>query len=230
MTAGLRKVFRALLLGMGGSSLALTYFRKYGEIKEGFLNLYVLDSTDPPEMVNHYAQSLDPGKTLYLVSTKSGNTLETLSFFKFFYNLAQKKLGKEAGKHFIAITDPGSPLVQLGERYDFRRVFLNPPDIGGRYSAFSFFGLVPAALLGIDLSLLLEKATIASQKCSPSTPLKDNEGALLGTTLGILAQKGRDKLLFSSLLLDGKVFGDWLEQLVAESTGKEEERNIAGHR
>ena len=127
MTAGLRKegFQEALLLGMGGSSLAPDLFQKVWGNKEGFLNLYVLDSTDP-EMVNHYAQSLDPGKTLYLVSTKSGNTLETLSFFKFFYNLAQKKLGKKAGKHFIAITDPGSPLVQLGERYDFRRVFLNP--------------------------------------------------------------------------------------------------------
>lgn len=222
MTAGLRKegFQEALLLGMGGSSLAPDLFQKVWGNKEGFLNLYVLDSTDP-EMVNHYAQSLDPGKTLYLVSTKSGNTLETLSFFKFFYNLAQKKLGKEAGKHFIAITDPGSPLVQLGERYGFRRVFLNPPDIGGRYSAFSFFGLVPAALLGIDLSLLLEKATIASQKCSPSTPLKDNEGALLGTTLGILAQKGRDKLTFFFSSPRWESFGDWLEQLVAESTGKE---------
>ncbi len=210
----------ALLLGMGGSSLAPQLFQKIWGNKEGFLNLHVLDSTDP-EMVNHYAQSLDPHKTLYLVSTKSGRTLETLSFLKFFYNLVQKKIGEKAGRQFIAITDPGSPLVRWGEQYGFRKVFLSPPDIGGRYSAFSFFGLVPAALLGIDLSLLLEKATVASQKCSPSTLLKDNEGAILGTALGILAQKGRDKLTFFFSSPRWESFGDWLEQLIAESTGKE---------
>jgi len=210
----------ALLLGMGGSSLAPDLFQKVWGSKKGFLNLHILDSTDP-EMVNYYAQSLDPDKTLYIVSTKSGNTLETLSFFKFFYNLAQERLGKETGRRFIAITDPGSPLVQLGERYGFREVFLNPPDIGGRYSAFSFFGLVPAALLGIDLPLLLEKAAIASQKCSPSTLLEDNEGAILGTALGVLAQKGRDKLTFFFSSPRWESFGDWLEQLIAESTGKE---------
>ena len=210
----------ALLLGMGGSSLAPDLFKKVWGSKKGFLNLHVLDSTDP-EMVNYYAQSLDPGKTLYIVSTKSGNTLETLSFFKFFYNLVQERLGKETGRHFIAITDPGSPLVQLGERYGFREVFLNSPDIGGRYSAFSFFGLVPATLIGIDLSLLLEKATLASQKCSPSTLLENNEGAILGTALGVLAQKGRDKLTFFFSSPRWESFGDWLEQLIAESTGKE---------
>ncbi len=207
----------ALLLGMGGSSLAPEVFRFTFGIKSGYLDLAVLDSTDADAVLAH-AQRLDPVKTLFIVSTKSGGTVETFSFFKYFYNLTAAKIGQEkTGAHFIAITDPGSGLAETARKYNFRKTFLNDPNIGGRYSALSYFGLVPAALLGVDLKLLLERAqTMAANSRGDG----DNLSALLGAVLGELAIAGRDKVtLVASPPI--KYFGAWAEQLIAESTGKE---------
>ena len=206
----------ALLLGMGGSSLAPEVLRKTFGVKDGYLDLAVLDSTDP-DAVTAAAARLDPEKTLYIVSTKSGTTTETLSFFRFFYNLAAKTIGKEnAGRHFIAITDPQTPLTAMAEKLHFLKTFINEPTIGGRYSALSYFGLVPAALMGIDISLVLERAMTMVEDCR----LENSSGARLGVVLGEMAKSGRDKVTF---ILSRKIerFGDWVEQLIAESTGKE---------
>jgi glucose-6-phosphate isomerase len=212
-----------LLLGMGGSSLAPEVFSKVFEGQISHMpSLAVLDSTDPGAVMAH-AERLDPARTLFIVATKSGGTTETLSFFKYFYNWTADALGKDqAGKHFAAITDPGSKLEQLAERYGFRSTFLNDPNIGGRYSALSFFGLVPAALVGVDVETLLDQALTMACDCEPcNCPVDgDNNGAWLGAILGELCKAGRDKVTFvTSPPLDS--FGDWVEQLIAESTGKE---------
>ncbi len=208
-----------LLLGMGGSSLAPEVFGKtFGEQSAG-LNLAVLDSTDPAAVLA-YDKQLDFSKTLFIVATKSGGTVETLSFFKYFYNRVTDKLGKsEVSKHFIAITDANSRLHVLAAQLGFRDIFLNDPNIGGRYSALSFFGLVPAALIGIDIDRLLDRALEMSSACGGHTPAEDNPGLSLGAVLGELAMAGRDK---ATLILSPpiKSFGDWVEQLIAESTGK----------
>ncbi|MDT8271577.1 MAG: bifunctional transaldolase/phosoglucose isomerase [Desulfomonilia bacterium] len=212
----------ALLLGMGGSSLAPEVLRSTFGVKSGSLDLRVLDSTDPAAVRTH-AQSLDPGKTLFIVSTKSGTTTETLSFFRYFYNLTKEALGSQkAGEHFIAITDPDTPLVRLAEKYGFRKTFLNDPTIGGRYSALSYFGLVPASLIGADLRLLLDMAMVLSENCSfVNCPIRgNNHGGRLGAAIGTLAMRGRDKLTFV-ISPEMASFGDWVEQLIAESTGKE---------
>jgi transaldolase/glucose-6-phosphate isomerase len=211
-----------LLLGMGGSSLAPEVFRKTFGVQEGYLDLAVLDSTDPAAVAAH-AERLDPQQTLFIVSTKSGTTVETLSFFKFFYNWTSDAIGAQrAGGHFIAITDPGSSLVELAEKYHFREIFLNDPNTGGRYAALSYFGLVPAALIGMDIALLLDWAIAMAATCKTSNPPRPdaNTDAHLGAVLGALAKAGRDKV---TLVASAQVtsFGDWLEQLIAESTGKE---------
>lgn len=209
----------ALLLGMGGSSLAPEVFRKTFGVKEGFLDLAVLDSTVPAAVAAH-AERLDPERTLVIISTKSGTTVETLSLYKFFYNWVSERVGAEkAGDHFVAITDPGSPLVDCTARYHFQETFLNDPNIGGRYSALSYVGFVPAALIGMDIGMLLERATRMAAYCKASNP-SDNSGARLGIVLAELAKVGRDKV---TLVASAQVasFGQWLEQLIAESTGKE---------
>jgi transaldolase/glucose-6-phosphate isomerase len=213
----------ALLLGMGGSSLAPDLFGKIfansDKSNDSPLALEVLDSTVPGAVLA-YAERLNPAKSVFIVSTKSGTTEETLSFFKYFYNWTVSALGeKGAGEHFIAITDPGSKLADLASRYGFRRTFLNDPNIGGRYSALSHFGLVPAALAGVDIRLLLERAARMAADCK-SSDVKLNPAARLGATLGDLARAGRDKVTF---FLSPQIvsFGDWVEQLIAESTGKE---------
>ncbi len=201
-----------LLLGMGGSSLAPEVYRKTCGVMVGYLDLAVLDSTDPG-VVHHYSKSLDYSKTLFIVATKSGGTVETLSFFKYFYNQVVEALGVvDAGSHFIAITDPGSTLESLAHEYNFREVFLNNPNIGGRYSALSYFGLVPAGLIGVDINNILDSAN----KMSSEGELVSN----LGAVMGVLSQTKRDKITFfiSSPI---QSFGDWVEQLIAESTGKE---------
>jgi len=237
----------ALLLGMGGSSLAPEVFRKTFGVKDGRLDLAVLDSTDPGAVLA-YAERLDLSRTLFIVATKSGGTVETLSFFKFFYNrvlealrqglssrlpreysrsgvlaVAGQAVGKEqAGAHFIAITDPGSRLIDIAQAHDFRATFLNDPNIGGRYSALSYFGLLPAALIGVDVEMLLQRALTMVCNCnSCNCPVAgDSNSARLGAIMGALAQAGRDKLtLITSPVLAS--FGDWVEQLIAESTGKE---------
>jgi len=212
----------ALLLGMGGSSLAPEVLRKTFGVKEGYLDLDILDSTDPAAVAFH-TKWLNPEQTLFIVSTKSGTTQETLSFFNYFYNWVCDFVGKEkAGNHFIAITDPSSHLTEIAEGYRFRETFINDPAIGGRYSALSHFGLVPAALVGIDIARLLDSALAMSGNCElcNSTAGGSNYGARLGATLGELANMGRDKVTF---IISPRMesFGDWVEQLIAESTGKE---------
>jgi transaldolase/glucose-6-phosphate isomerase len=212
----------ALLLGMGGSSLAPEVFRKTFGVKDGFLDLDVLDSTDPGAILA-YADTLIPSRTLFIVSTKSGTTVETLSFFKFFYNWLSEALGQDsAGEHFIAITDPGTPLTDLAARYGFRATFLNNPNIGGRYSALSYFGLVPATLIGVDIEVLLDRAmnAVCNSEGSNCPVNADNRGAQLGAMLGGLNKTGKDK---ATLIAPPEIesFGDWVEQLIAESTGKE---------
>ena len=212
----------ALVLGMGGSSLAPDVFANaFGHDHDG-LTLRVLDSTDPAAVLS-LARDLDPAETLYIVSTKSGGTVETLSFFKYFYNQAAQRVGAQsAGDHFVAVTDAGSKLHELAERYRFRATFLNDPNLGGRYSALSFFGLVPAGLAGLDLEVLLGRAQIMacnSESCNDVID-GDNLGGRLGAIMGALAKSGRDKItLISSPGLAN--FGDWVEQLIAESTGKD---------
>jgi transaldolase/glucose-6-phosphate isomerase len=209
----------AVLLGMGGSSLAPEVFRKTFGVREGYLDLSVLDSTVPGAVLA-YADQLDPVRTLFVVSTKSGTTVETLSFFKFFYNWMVEAVGAtQAGGHFIAITDPGSPLVDIAADYRFRETFLNDPNIGGRYAALSYVGSVPVALIGMDIGKLLDRAAQMARDCKPSGR-EDNPGSRLGAILGELAGVKRDKVTFvASAQLAS--FGDWLEQLIAESTGKE---------
>ena len=206
-----------LLLGMGGSSLAPEVFRKTFGVGDGYLDLAVLDSTVPAAVLA-YAQSLDLNKALFIIATKSGGTEETISFFKFFYNRVAEAVGvAEAGKHFIAITDLNSKLAELAQRYNFRHTFINDSNIGGRYSALSYFGLVPATLVGVDVKILLKRATDMMGLCSAKD---DNPGAQLGAIMGKLAMDGRDKL---TLIMSPSIaaFGAWAEQLIAESTGKE---------
>jgi glucose-6-phosphate isomerase len=208
----------ALLMGMGGSSLAPEVFRLTFGVKKGYLDLHVLDSTHP-EGILEYEKKLDPNETLYIVSTKSGGTVETMSFMKYFFTSLSNKLGREkASKHFIAITDPGSGLEENAKKLKFRKIFLNDPDIGGRFSALSLFGIVPAALVGIDLEKLFVENSKMINKCRHKEVL-DNSGAKLGGIIGSLAKEGVDKLtlLISPQL---KYLGGWLEQLIAESTGK----------
>ena len=218
----------ALLLGMGGFSLAPEVYRNVFGVAEGYLDLAVLDSTDPGAVLAH-AERLDLSRTLFVVSTKSGGTVETFSFFKYFYNRVAELLGEDrASEHFVAVTDPGSGLEETARKYDFRATFLNDPEIGGRYSGLSFYGLVPAALIGVDLARLLDGAAEMARVCggdgSPAgggDDLARNPGAWLGVVVGGLAKSaGRDKLT----LVGGETFaplGVWIEQLVAESTGKE---------
>jgi len=209
---------QALLMGMGGSSLTPEVFRFTFGLKKGFLDLHVLDSTHP-EAILEYENKLDPSKTLYIVSTKSGGTVETMSFMKYFYNSALTRLDKEkVSQHFIAITDPGSGLEETAKKLNFRKIFLNDPNIGGRFSALSLFGIVPAALLGIDLNKLFDEASKLIVECK-KPEVSDNSGAKLGGIIGSLAKKGVDKLtlIISSQI---KYLGGWLEQLIAESTGK----------
>ncbi len=213
---------QVLLLGMGGSSLAPEVFaRTFGAYSFG-LELSVLDSTDP-DAVLATDRRHDPKATLYIVATKSGGTAETMSFFRYFYNRAVASVGEqEAAEHFVAITDPGSELEDLARRYAFWETFTNDPNIGGRYSALSFFGLVPAALVGVDIEKLLDRAWLAAVNCDRyNCPAAgDNAGARLGAVMGRMAERGKDKLTFVTSP-EIAAFGDWVEQLVAESTGKD---------
>ncbi|HOO45114.1 MAG TPA: bifunctional transaldolase/phosoglucose isomerase, partial [Deltaproteobacteria bacterium] len=187
-----------LLMGMGGSSLAPEVFQKVFGNAPGFPELIVLDSTDPGA-VKAVSSQLVPEKTLCIVSSKSGTTTETLSFFRYFYNVFLDALGKEeAGRHFIAITDPGSSLADLAQELNFSRTFVNDPNIGGRFSALSCFGLVPAALTGMDLKVFLDRSGIMAENCDSSNCVVDgnNYGGRLGVILGEMARKGRDKVTF----------------------------------
>lgn len=210
----------ALLLGMGGSSLAPEVFSRVFAKGEGYLELEILDSSNPGAILS-FKNKLNPKKTLFIVSSKSGTTVETLSLFKFFFNFAGAALGKEkAGEHFVAITDPGTPLEKLAEQHHFRSVFAGDLEIGGRFSALSPFGLLPAALIGMDIRKLLKRSQETALLCKRSSPLQDNPGVFLGAVLASMAGRGCDKATFT---LSPKIesFAFWLEQLLAESTGKQ---------
>jgi glucose-6-phosphate isomerase len=209
---------RVLVLGMGGSSLAPLVFSSSFGARPGAPRLEVLDSTHP-ESVVAAAESAPPRRSIYVVSSKSGTTLEPNLFFDWFYAFAEKDLGKRTGERFVVITDPGTPLEKLAKSRGVEATVLSDPAIGGRYSALSPFGLVPAALAGIDVGKLLDRARAEAAACRASDP-EQNPGAALGAAVGALALEGRDKITFAA---GGPVerFGMWLEQLIAESTGKE---------
>jgi transaldolase/glucose-6-phosphate isomerase len=209
-----------VLLGMGGSSLCPDVLRNtFGPVR-GYPRLHVLDTTDPATILGVRSR-IRIQDTLFIVASKSGETTETLSHFAYFWDEV-RATGKEAaaGRHFAAITDPGSGLDKLAKEHGFRWIFRNPPDIGGRYSALSYFGLVPGALMGVDVSELLERAVEMAHSSAESVPTESNPGVWLGAVLGELALQGRNKL---TLICSPKVatFGYWVEQLIAESTGKQ---------
>jgi transaldolase/glucose-6-phosphate isomerase len=202
----------AVLLGMGGSSLGPEVIRRsFGDREQG-LRLHVLDSTHP-DVVLGVQDAVDLDRTLFLVSSKSGGTVETLSHYRYFKSLCRSD-------QFVVITDPGSPLERIAREDGLRHCFLNPPDIGGRYSVLSLFGLVPAALMGVRIEALLHRCQVAEQNCAHYDSSESNSGLWLGATIGEMARQGRDKLTF---IVSEPIesFGLWVEQLIAESTGKE---------
>ncbi len=209
---------KVLVIGMGGSSLAPeTMSLVFGPHSSG-IDLKILDSTLPEE-IREIETWVAYSQTLFIIASKSGTTIEPLSLFAYFREQAETILGEDWGNHFIAITDPGSRLAELGESYGFRAVFTADPNVGGRYSALTHFGLVPAALMGIDLVKLLSNAKAMADRCSAKQPIKLNLGALVGIIMGISTKDQGDKL---TLLADQSVvaIGSWLEQLIAESSGK----------
>jgi glucose-6-phosphate isomerase len=211
---------QALLLGMGGSSLAPFVLSSVFKTRPDCLDLVILDSTVPAAVLE-VSRRLDPAKTLFIISSKSGTTAETLSFLNFFWNRTAECLGEDkTGKHFIAITDEGTPLAEEAGRLRFRSLFFGDPNIGGRFSALSLFGLIPGSLKGISLPQILKSAEGMAQRCRETADLWANPGAYLGAILGVMAQKGKDKVTF---FLSPRLasLGAWLEQLIAESTGKE---------
>jgi transaldolase / glucose-6-phosphate isomerase len=214
--AGFEKI---LLLGMGGSSLCPEVLKYTFGRQEGFPELLVLDSTDPAQ-IRHFREQIDPRKTLFIVSSKSGGTLEPNIFKQYFFDEAQKALGAEAGSHFVTVTDPGSKVEKIAQHDGFRRTFAGVKSIGGRYSALSNFGMVPAAAAGIDLKTFLARTQEMVHATSVCVPLDKNPGVNLGLILGVAAKNGRDKvtLVTSPSIWD---LGAWLEQLLAESTGKD---------
>lgn len=209
----------AVLLGMGGSSLCPEVLRLTFGTAPGYLNLFVLDTTDP-DTIHAVEQQIDLQTTLFIVASKSGSTIETLSHFKYFFDKESKLQGEKAGEHFIAITDPGTSLEKLARDNHFRHIFSNPPDIGGRYSALSFFGLVPGGLIGVDLEQLLSRAQQMMAECGAEHDAQHNPGLWLGAIMGTLSKKGRDKVTFA-ISPEIYSYGYWVEQLIAESTGKE---------
>lgn len=214
-TAGFQ---HALLLGMGGSSLCPEVLAETFGQQQGFPRLSIVDSTDPAQ-VRAAEQSVDLKKTVILVSNKSGSTLEPNLLMQYFIVNMRYAVNNEVDKHFIVVTDPGSQLEQVARADGFRHIFYGDPQIGGRYSALSNFGMVPAAIMGLDVDRLVSKAKVAIDACH-STDVKKNPGVALGLILGVAANAGRDKLtFFTSPSIYG--MGAWFEQLIAESTGKQ---------
>jgi len=209
----------ALVLGMGGSSLCPEVLKStFGRIA-GYPELFVLDSTDPGQ-IHALEHRIDVARTLFIVSSKSGTTLEPSIFFSYFFDRVRRTIGAErAGNHFITITDPGSRMEQAANKHRFRRIIPGVPSIGGRYSALSDFGMAPAAIMGLDVARFLALAAEMADRCGPAVRVADNPGALLGILLGVLAQRGRDKVTLVTSPGIGAL-GVWLEQLLAESTGK----------
>jgi transaldolase/glucose-6-phosphate isomerase len=209
-----------VLLGMGGSSLGPEVFAETFERQDGRPKLLVLDSTDPAQ-IRTIESKIDPARTLFIVSSKSGSTLEPNILKQYFFECVTRAVGAhQAGSRFIAVTDPGSKLQAIAERDRFRHVAFGIPSIGGRYSVLSDFGLVPAAAMGLDIGRLLGATEIMVRSCAAHVPPADNPGVVLGTVLGVLGKSGRDKITIvaSTGIAD---FGAWLEQLLAESTGKQ---------
>ncbi len=208
-----------LLLGMGGSSLCPEVLRMtFGKIA-GYPELHVLDSTDPAQ-VKAFENKIDIARTLFIVSSKSGSTLEPNIFKQYFFELTKKAVGADkAGSHFIAITDPGSKMQQVAEADRFRHTFFGRASIGGRYSALSNFGMVPAAVMGVDTKKFLDRTQEMVRACGPDASTEENPGAMLGIILGTAARSGRDKVTIVTSP-DISDLGAWLEQLLAESTGK----------
>ncbi len=209
-----------VVLGMGGSSLSSEIFRNIFTLRKGFLRLTLLDTTDP-DFILRTRNSIDLMRTLFVVSSKSGSTVETVSLMKYFYGELAKKTDS-AGEHFVCITDPGSALIQTAGEHGFAKVFISDPNVGGRFSALSYFGLVPASLAGVDIRKILQSASSVLLELKNAVGGKYNESPsfCLGTFLGVMARQGRDKLGF---VFSEKVspFGYWVEQLIAESTGKD---------
>ena len=214
--AGFTKI---LLLGMGGSSLCPEVCRMTFGVIPGYPELHVLDSTIPSQ-VRSFEETVDLEHTLCIVASKSGSTTEPLVFQKYFFERMRQIKGDRAGENFIAITDPGSLLEHLAQELRFRDIFHGVPDIGGRYSALSNFGMVPAAAMGVNVESLLSQAERMRQSCDSAVPAADNPGVVLGVVLGILAKAGHDKVTFVTSPAVSAL-GAWLEQLIAESTGKE---------
>jgi transaldolase/glucose-6-phosphate isomerase len=212
-------ISRAVHLGMGGSSMAPIVLAASFPVGAGGIPVAVIDSTDPAA-VRRIERENPPEETLYIVASKSGTTAETVAYGDYFYERAKEKLDEGAGGHFVAITDPGTPLEETASQRGYRRVFRNFADIGGRYSALSYFGLLPAALMGVDVSELVERALRMANACAPHVPARENPGLVLGAGLGELALAGRDKV---TILAPAEIssLGLWLEQLLAESTGKD---------
>jgi RpiB/LacA/LacB family sugar-phosphate isomerase len=208
-----------VLLGMGGSSSTGEVFNETLGSKMGFPDMLVLDSTDPGA-VKHVLEAINLGRSLFVVSSKSGTTAETMAAYTFFRGQVEGASSPRPGMQFVAITDPGRPLDKLSTETGFRRTFLNPASIGGRYSALSFFGLVPAALIGVDIKILLERAHAMVETCGNEVGLRGNPAVQLGAVLAGLARAGRDKvtLVFSEKI---RGLGSWIEQLLAESLGKD---------
>ena len=210
----------AVLFGMGGSSLAAEVLRQTGAPSDHPLRLMVLDSTIP-EAVRETADAIEPAHTLFIVSSKSGTTIEPNVLYRYFRDVVDREVGREqAGDNFVAITDSCTPLERLAQQEGFRRVFTPPSDVGGRYSALSHFGLLPAALGGADIQSLLSRGASMASRCLTDTSAEENPGALLGVVMGALAREGRDKL---TLIASPPVaaLGMWVDQLIAESTGKD---------
>jgi transaldolase/glucose-6-phosphate isomerase len=214
------KFKHALLLGMGGSSLCPEVLRMtFGKIK-GFPELHVLDSTDPAQ-IKAIEAKVDLKSTICIVSSKSGSTLEPNIYKQYFFEQIKKKVGaKEVGNRFIAITDPGSKMQQVAEADKFRHIFFGVPSIGGRYSALSNFGMIPAAVMGLDVAKFLKNTQEMVKACGATVAADKNPGVLLGAILGTAAREGLDKVtIISSPGISD--LGAWLEQLIAESTGKQ---------
>ena len=208
----------ALLIGMGGSSLGPEVLAKILGTESGGLPLFIIDSTDPAQIASCEA-ALDIKRTLFIVASKSGSTLEPDILLQYFLDRAKAALGPAAGRQFIAITDPGSKLETFARDNGFRQIVAGVPGIGGRYSVLSNFGLVPAVVMGIDVERMLATAALMVRSCSVDTPAVGNPGVILGVVMGTAARAGRDKLtIIASPALAS--FGAWVEQLIAESTGK----------
>jgi transaldolase/glucose-6-phosphate isomerase len=212
-------ITRVVHLGMGGSSMAPIVLARTFRLPEGGLPVAVLDSTDPAAVLKIEREN-PVEQTLFIVASKSGTTAETAAYGDYFYGRARERLGERAGAHFVAVTDPGTVLEEQATRRGYRRVFRNFADIGGRYSALSYFGLLPAALMGLDVFELIERALRMANGCAAGVPARENPGLILGAGLGELALAGRDKV---TILAPAELssLGLWLEQLLAESTGKE---------